>query len=1214
MMDIKKSLLFNLIRVSIVLFLLVFLSSIFVIADNDSNLDEYVDFIYEIDDFIDVNNSNNTSEVDSHISSDNYDMDIKKVDLSETNQDKIDLNILNEVDKGKDQIKVIVKLRDQEEQEIENGLVSSNSVGINSVNTKSVDVNSQIINERENIISSLEIEEKVTHQFIYSNAFSAELTVEEIEQLINDDRVDYVYYDYPVSAFLQQSVPLINATSTWGLQVNNINLTGAGQAVCVIDTGVDYTHPDLGGCLGEGCKVLGGYDFVNDNADPMDDHYTSSSSHSHGTHVAGIVAANGGRMGVASEANIIAIKALNYEGSGYLTHISAGMDWCINHSEDYNISVISMSLGGDPIYTTYCNNDLLAGKVTDAFNKNISVVIATGNSGLPNNISAPSCIQKAIRIGSTDKSDVLSSFSNRWGLDLLFAPGSSISSTLWLNAGRGDYGFKSGTSMATPHAAGAIAIINQYLTLRNKTMTPQQIQNVLFDTGTVFSADGRDYSRIDVYSAILTLELLFSTFKFEKNTSIVEFGMEAINISWIAEFEVNIVNVVFNITYPNGTLLFQSNNNTGYVILSYEDLTDIGIYNLSLWASDILDNENQIFDSFNVVDTTPPEINITSPISTYYNYSKILINISVYDNYLLDSIWYNWNGTNTSYENEINITFNEGLNQLFVWANDTNSNLNFVNISFIVDTIPPNITIISPINTSNYNKHKVLLHIIVNDDLSNIDSIWYNWNGTNKTYLAPHEIVLSDDMINLTVWVNDSVGNINSKKISFFVSAPPFHNFIKTQLPYIYDVNNVYWFNLSLFDPSGVQSAKLYLWNQTTNSYSEFLLNNNVDEWYYSINNLTNGTYNYYFWASDNLGNSANITSISSFSVLSNLSESQKELDDNNYVVPLNKTELIVSSVDILNNIIIFENITSNVNLNFINRPNNEITFTSNITINRTINQKNLSIEISENTTMDVNGLWDGSFILPQLEDLKFSQKDVSLAVKLGFDNEITFNKPVKIILPGQANKSVGWTRQNSALVSINTVCNNLINPSNINKFVDPKICRINSVDGNDLIIWTYHFTTFVAYEDVSLPPSSNNLNNNPGGGGGGSSLSSICVSNWVCTPWSQCINGFETRTCEDVNKCIPSTIPKPEERERCFSLPNLPTVQSTENVNNLGQNDKSDLNQVDEEGPDSILLNEYNSKRKNIFYSFILISISFFVILIVIREWYLKTRERDYF
>src|SRR3989338_7120208 len=136
-----------------------------------------------------------------------------------------------------------------------------------------------------------------------------------------------------------------------------MNITGKGETACVIDSGIDYTHPDLGGCTndtflaGNCSKVIAGHDFKNNDTNPIDDQ-------GHGTHVAGIIAStNETYRGVAPDATLVAIKVCDNTTGGNCADedIINGIDWCINNASKYNISVISMSLGGGS-FTTYCDD------------------------------------------------------------------------------------------------------------------------------------------------------------------------------------------------------------------------------------------------------------------------------------------------------------------------------------------------------------------------------------------------------------------------------------------------------------------------------------------------------------------------------------------------------------------------------------------------------------------------------------------------------------------------------------------------------------------------------------------------------------------------------------------------------------------------------------------------------------------------------------------
>lgn len=326
--------------------------------------------------------------------------------------------------------------------------------------------------------------------------------------------------------------------------------TGEGRLVAVLDTGIDYTHPDLGGCFGQGCKVIGGYDFVNDDDDPMDDH-------GHGTHVSGIIAANSTSnvyvTGVAPGSKIMMGKVCDQSGDCYVSDVIAGIEWAVNGimvnetgdcsekcgsnryccirtpgcilEEKYECSgtytetktikpdAISISLGGGSWITRNCDEDSLAKKINWAVKKRILVAISAGNSLY--GVSSPGCASRAIVVGAlgtyeynTSDSryyDRVASFSGR-GYAMkhhgVLAPGVLIYSTFPGNS----HGYMSGTSVAAPHVTGLIALMRQ----KNSRLGPGYIQRMIFrtaeDVNYGFLAEVKEYEqghgRINIASAV----------------------------------------------------------------------------------------------------------------------------------------------------------------------------------------------------------------------------------------------------------------------------------------------------------------------------------------------------------------------------------------------------------------------------------------------------------------------------------------------------------------------------------------------------------------------------------------------------------------------------------------------------------------------------------------------------------------------------------------
>jgi uncharacterized membrane protein YgcG len=865
---------------------------------------------------------------------------------------------------------------------------------------------------------------KLGYSFDSFNGFSAKVNYNELQNLLNDPLIDFIEEDKEMFLFMQDTIDLINASSLWDLQINEFNLTGEGQSICVIDTGIDYTHNDLGGCLGVGCKVVGGYDFYYNNDNPIDER-------GHGTHVAGTIAANGLIKGIAPDAKLVAVNVFPKPSGGTnSSYVIAGIEYCINHKDEYNISVISMSLGGG-LYSDYCD-DLNIGYsnvINNAVLNNISVVVATGNDGLINEIASPACIKNVTRVGSSTKGDnLLSDFSNRWSKDMLIAPGSNINSTYLNNF----YAILSGTSMSTPHVSGSIAILNQYLQLTEKQIIkPNEIFNLLNQTGNIISQDSRNYSRIDVFNAINSLIDYTIYLHLEKDKEIVNLTDNEINISWNANNEIGFNRTIFTIYDPLMNIFFNSTNSFGNIF--FNNLNQSGNYSIIFYGEDIFENSNLTIDSFFVEDNLPPFV-------------EIIINNDIIE-YGID---------------EINISWN---------VNDHDLDLVIFNITY------PNETL-----------------------------IYSSSNESDQIILTTNDLIeLGNYTINL--WANDSEGNFNFTSKSFFVNdtLAPFFTNIKTILPYNYNESNNYWFNITLNDFSEISNAKLFLKNSTSN-FTSFNLFNENNVWYYNLS-LSKGNYSYYFWANDTLGNYANITQVSNFIVSKINLTNELVVNQTNLEISSNITKVIID--DYQNLELVLTNSSNSINLFFNNIPNNEFIFIKNTTFIRE-NNFNLSLEIFENTKMISNESWDGNFLLIQ-EDNNFNldNKNIGLAIKIGSKNKIEFDKPVKIILPNQKDKEyVAWKRDTTDLTLIQTNCYNLTYPN-----ISEGLCKIDN--GNDIIIWTYHFTNFVTFDNVIDDIISDDSNSNSdsssssgsssggsssGGFGGGFVPVSTTTSNTILT------------------------------------------------------------------------------------------------------------------
>lgn len=312
-----------------------------------------------------------------------------------------------------------------------------------------------------------------------------------------------------------------NANVTLGVDtLHEKGITGKGTCICVIDTGI-APHPDVKD------RIIGFKDMINDRTEPYDDQ-------GHGTHCAGIVAGDGtsseGKFkGVAPEAKLVGVKVLGANGSGSFSGIIKGIQWAVENKEKYDIDVISMSLGGY-VQKSY-KDDPVCQAVEAAIAAGVTTVIAAGNEGpSAGTIGTPGNAPNALTIGAMDdkgtvdrSDDTIARFSSRGNTRIdhldkpdIIAPGVNITSLS--NKGNG-YVSMSGTSMATPFAAGVAALMHQV----KPGISPAQCKSLLMKTadkltppegptigGTPKQGYGIDHQGAGVIDPVESVEYLLS--------------------------------------------------------------------------------------------------------------------------------------------------------------------------------------------------------------------------------------------------------------------------------------------------------------------------------------------------------------------------------------------------------------------------------------------------------------------------------------------------------------------------------------------------------------------------------------------------------------------------------------------------------------------------------------------------------------------------------
>lgn len=323
-------------------------------------------------------------------------------------------------------------------------------------------------------------DEKIFREYQLLPAFHLELTENQVRGLQNHPQIKFVEENAVAHAF-GQTVPW-GVPHVQGTDAHTAGHTGLGVKVAILDTGIDNTHEDLAD------NVKGGHSVFTDsaNSDPFYD------GNGHGTHVAGTVAAVNntvGVIGVAHQAELYAVKVLDNSGSGSYAGIAAGIEWAILNGMD----IINMSLGGSSDSSTlrqYC--DL-------AYQEGLLLVAAAGNSGNRggnnDSVGYPAKYESVIAVAAIDQNNNRASFSSTGPAVELSAPGVSVLSTV---PGNG-YDSYNGTSMASPHVAGAAALVWG----AKSTLTNVQLRQLLRDTAINLGASNQyGYGLVQALAAI----------------------------------------------------------------------------------------------------------------------------------------------------------------------------------------------------------------------------------------------------------------------------------------------------------------------------------------------------------------------------------------------------------------------------------------------------------------------------------------------------------------------------------------------------------------------------------------------------------------------------------------------------------------------------------------------------------------------------------------
>ena len=348
-------------------------------------------------------------------------------------------------------------------------------------------IQTQSMENRRNIVRNYG--GRVRRSFRFLPAVSAGMPEETATKLINHPDIDYVEEDIMVQVFDQEvpwGVEITGASEVWATDNK-----GTGINIAILDTGIDYNHPDLARNIAGGVDYSGWY-----STDGRRNRRYWDDLNGHGSHCAGVIAAldnNIGVIGIAPEARLWAVKVLDDNGTGYVSDIIQGLEWCV----DNGIQIASMSFGGSQYSQTFKN------ACDEAYNSGVLLVAAAGNGG---SVYYPAAYDSVIAVSATDSDDSIASFSSTGSEVEIAAPGVNIISTY----SDGQYAIGSGTSMACPHVAGAAALV--YASEKLGLISPDEVRRRLRETAVDLGAPGKDnlygYGRLDAAAAAIPKPVL----------------------------------------------------------------------------------------------------------------------------------------------------------------------------------------------------------------------------------------------------------------------------------------------------------------------------------------------------------------------------------------------------------------------------------------------------------------------------------------------------------------------------------------------------------------------------------------------------------------------------------------------------------------------------------------------------------------------------------
>ncbi len=638
---------------------------------------------------------------------------------------------------------------------------------------------------KQNVLNSLTSEE-FELKIDGSDWFAGMINNNSLGKLQDNVLVNSLTIDRRMKTATAESFPLVNSTLVTNKQILGVTVNGTNQNVCLIDSGINYAHAEIGGNgLYRGTKVIEGYDYCGGNVNPCGgDDGDGGDEFGHGTGMASIIGADSATFkGMAPGVKFVALK-VTADNIAFTSNIVKGVEWCVNNVSKFNLSVMYIGLATEGELFAGIEDDpincggALGVKLQLAVDANFTIIAPSGNQGHTVGISSSACNKNVLSVGGVEDgppvtADKFWNNSNRHAILDMLAPAEQIIRLSLIGSGAGI-----GTSEAAAHVAGAAVLLKDFYQQKyNIILHHNQTERILKKTGINITdpVTGLKFPRLDVWRAINYEEyppniilLTANNSVFNQNVQLLYNASDDHNLYNCTLFVNDVANQT-NISLPSNT------------VLNYSLTLGSGNYT---WKVQCYDNST--FPNVNTslvntirVDADAPIVSLETPLNNAVSTNTLLtFNYNVTDAYNILNCTLFINST----ANETNTTVLKGVTQNFTvnlsngnyaWnisCYDNVSNLGVSSVNNLAINLPP---VWNPVPADQVKELGTALNYDLNADDSDVliykvnDTVNFKINAA--TGLVENNTFLAVGVYNIKVNATDTANSFVEKEFKVTV-------------------------------------------------------------------------------------------------------------------------------------------------------------------------------------------------------------------------------------------------------------------------------------------------------------------------------------------------------------------------------------------------------------------------------------------------------------